>query len=83
MKKIKVVLYLSENTIKFADEKANKQNITRETYLTSKIENEVFREYIEGKFEPVSKYKNKKVVKKHGKQKNSSLQYGQNRFRKC
>jgi hypothetical protein len=83
MKKIEQVLYFSENTMKYATEKAKKQGIDVTTYLTSKIENEVFREYIEGKFEPIPKYKNKKVVKKHGKQKNRPLQYGQDRFRKC
>lgn len=81
MEKVEVKLNLSQNTIKWAEEKAKKQGISKETYLISKIENEVFREYIEGKFEPVPKYKNKKV--KHGKQKNRSLQYGQDRFRKC
>lgn len=67
MKKIYLELGFSENTIKWANEKSKKQGIDISTYLISKIETEVFREYIEGKFIPVPKYKGKK---KNDKRKN-------------
>ena len=78
MKRIKETLYFSENTIKFAKEKANKQGIDYKVYLVSKIENEVFKEYVEGLFEPVKKFNGKKKYKhrksdNNVKCKNSSL----------
>lgn len=57
MKKIEQILYFSENTMKWATEKAKKQGIDITTYLTSKIENEVFKDTLEGSFEPVPKFK--------------------------
>ncbi len=67
MKKIEQVLYFSENTMKWANEKAKKQGIDTTTYLTSKIENEVFKDTLEGSFEPVPKFKK---GGKHEKRKN-------------
>lgn len=57
MKKIYLELGFSENTIKWANEKSKKQGIDITTYLVSKIENEVFKDYVEGQFEPIPKYK--------------------------
>lgn len=66
MKKIEIRLFFSENTIKWAKEKASKQGIDISTYLKAKIENEVFKEYVEGKFEPIRKgYKNEKKKDKN------------------
>lgn len=78
MKKLKEILYFSENTIKYAKEKSLKQGIDYKTFLVSKIENEIFKEYVEGKFEPIKKYQDKKKYKhrksdKNVKRKNSSL----------
>ena len=61
MKKVELTLYFNENTIKWAKEKSNKQGIDISTYLISKIENEVFKEYVEGNFMPISKYNKKKT----------------------
>lgn len=78
MKRLKVELLFNENTIKWAKEKAQKQNVDYKIYLESTIENIVFREYVDGLFEPV-KYQNKKYKHrksdKNDKRKNSSLQY--------
>lgn len=67
MKKIYLELGFSENTIKWASEKAKKQGIDISTYLISKVENEVFKDYVEGQFTPVPKYKGEK---KNDKRKN-------------
>ena len=78
MQRIEEKLFFNENTIKYAKEKANKQGIDYKTYLVSKIENEVFKEYVEGSFEPIKKYQGNKKYKhrksdKHVKCKNCSL----------
>lgn len=57
MEKIFLELGFNKNTIKWANEKSKKQGIDITTYLVSKIENEVFKDYVEGKFEPIPKYK--------------------------
>lgn len=57
MKKVEMTLFFNENTIKWAKEKSKKQGIDISTFLISKIENEVFKEYVEGMFEPIPKFK--------------------------
>lgn len=57
MKKVEMTLYFNPNTIKYAKEKSKKQGIDITTFLISKIENECFKEYVEGLFEPIPKFK--------------------------
>lgn len=78
MKKIELVLYFSENTIKWASEKAKKQGLDITTYLISKIENEVFKDTLEGSFEPIPKFKkgNKnETIKNKRNRKNGKKRY--------
>lgn len=78
MKKIEQVLYFSENTIKWASEKAKKQGIDITTYLISKIENEVFKDILAGSFEPIPKFKkgiNNETIKNKRNRKNGKKKY--------
>lgn len=67
MKKVEMTLFFNENTIKWAKEKSKKQNLDVTTFLISKIENEVYRDYIEGKFEPINYKKENKNEKRKNK----------------
>lgn len=72
MEKKGLTLYLSENTIKWGKEKSDKLGISISTYFVSLIEQRVFEDYVNFKFEPEKKFKNnnrKNTMKKEYRKK--------------
>ena len=60
--KTDIILPLDNNDIKWAKENASKQGVDITTFLVSVIQTQRFIDYVEGKFEPIKKGKNKNEV---------------------